>query len=190
MRIPAWCDSPRLSINGEAQQVKAQPQSFLVIEREWKSGDRVKLELPMRITLSVWKKVANSVSVNRGPMTYSLKIGEKWQPFGSNPKWPEYEVLPTTPWNYGLIVDREKPEASFEVVEQTGDLPRQPFTVESAPIILRAKGKRIPAWTLVKNCAGDVPPSPIASDQPVEDITLIPMGCAHLRISSFPTIGQ
>ena len=28
--------------------------------------------------------------------------------------------------------------------------------------------------------------SPVASDAPVEDITLIPMGCARLRVSAFP----
>jgi len=53
LRIPGWCESPRLSINGEAQEIKAKPQSYLIVEREWKGGDRVKLELPMKITLSV-----------------------------------------------------------------------------------------------------------------------------------------
>jgi hypothetical protein len=189
LRIPSWCEGAKLSINGEAQAIKAEPQSFLVVEREWKSGDRVKLELPMNVTLSVWKKVANSVSVNRGPLTYSLRIGEKWQPFGANEKWPEYEVFPTTPWNYGLIVDRSKPEASFEVVERDRGADWK-FTTDAAPILLRAKGKRIPEWALARNCAGDVPQSPVTSDQPVEEITLIPMGFAHLRISSFPTIGE
>lgn len=189
LRIPEWCETAQVLINGKAQEVKALPQSFVMIEREWKRGDRVTLKLPMTITLSVWKKVANSVSVNRGPLTYSLKIGEKWEAFGNNPNWPEYEVFPTTPWNYGLIVDREKPEASFQIVE-TGTVPKQPFTTDDAPILLKAKGKRIPSWTLVKNCAGNVPQSPLASDQPVEEITLIPMGCAHLRISSFPTIAE
>ena len=190
LRIPAWCEGAKLSVNGEAQQVKVEPQSFVVIERGWKSGDRVRLELPMRITLSEWKKVADSVSVNRGPLTYSLKIGEKWVPFGSNPKWPEYEIFPTTPWNYGLIVDRAKPTAAFEVVVREGDLPAQPFTCDNAPILLKAKGRRIPSWTLVTNCAGPVPQSPAASSEPVEDLTLIPMACAHLRISSFPTVAE
>jgi len=189
LRIPAWCDSPRLLINGEPQQVEAEPQSYLLVEREWNGGDRVRLELPMRITLSVWQKTANSVSVNRGPLTFSLKIGENWQRYGASDEWPEYEVFPTTPWNYGLIVDRDKPASSFEAVEHSW-LPCQPWEAESAPILLRAKGRRIPSWTLVKNCAGPLPQSPVRSDQPTEDITLIPMGCAHLRISSFPTIAD
>jgi hypothetical protein len=31
--------------------------------------------------------------------------------------------------------------------------------------------------------------SPVWSEQPVEKVTLIPMGAARLRISAFPTIG-
>ena len=37
---------------------------------------------------------------------------------------------------------------------------------------------------------GEVVPGPVKSDQPVEEITLIPMGAARLRISSFPEIGE
>ena len=45
------------------------------------------------------------MSVDRGPLTYSLKIGERWQPYGSDPTWPAYEVFPTTAWNYGLVLN-------------------------------------------------------------------------------------
>lgn len=189
LRIPRWCEGAKVSINGKAKKVEAPGGRYLVIERIWKDGDRVKLELPMRITLSAWKKVANSVSVNRGPLTYSLRIGQTWKRYGGTDKWPEFEVFPTTPWNYGLIVDRDNPASSFTIAKK-GRVPSQPFSVENAPIELRAKGKRIPNWTLVTNCAGSLQESPIKSDQPLEEITLIPMGCAHLRISSFPTIGE
>ena len=37
---------------------------------------------------------------------------------------------------------------------------------------------------------GEVQPGPVKSSEPVEDITLIPMGAARLRISAFPQIGE
>ena len=143
----------------------------------------------MAITLRVWEKIGSSVSVDRGPLTYSLKIGERWERYAGTDEWPAHEVFPTTPWNYGLIVDRANPASSFQAVRK-GGATDQPFTPDNAPIELRAKGKRIPNWGIVDNCAGKLQQSPIRSDQPVEDITLIPMGCGRLRIASFPTIGD
>lgn len=189
LRIPHWCEEARIYINDETVDADAEAGSYTLIERIWNNEDRVRLELPMKINLTVWEKMKNSVSVNRGPLTYSLKIGEEWRKYGGTDEWPEYEVFPTTPWNYGLIVDRENPESSFEVSTRSW-IAYQPFEPNSAPIEFHGKGKRIPNWTLISKCAGELQQSPVRSDEPVEDIALIPMGCARLRISSFPTIGS
>ena len=46
-------------------------------------------------------------------------------------------------------------------------------------------------WSQEANgLVGEIQRSPVRSEQPVEEITLIPMGCARLRISQFPTIGE
>ena len=37
---------------------------------------------------------------------------------------------------------------------------------------------------------GKLQPSPVKSDQPVETVTLIPMGAARLRLTAFPVIGK
>jgi len=191
LRVPGWCDNARVELNGKEVGVKARPMSWVVIERKWKNGDAVRLELPSRITVKIWKKNGNSVSVRRGPLTYSLKIGERWQRAGGTDEWPGFEVFPTTPWNYGLIVDLKNPSGSFEVSEKKGALAAQPFTPESAPIEIRARAKRIPGWKQESNgLIGEVQGSPVYSDQPVESVTLIPMGCARLRVSAFPRISE
>jgi hypothetical protein len=67
----------------------------------------------------------------------------------------------------------------------------QPFKADAAPIELRAKAKRIPAWQKDHlGLVGKLQQSPAKSSEPTENVTLIPMGCARLRISSFPTIGS
>ena len=54
-----------------------------------------------------------------------------------------------------------------------------------------AKGRKIDNWTVDKNnLLTTLQPSPVKSDAPEETLTLIPMGAARLRISSFPTIGN
>jgi hypothetical protein len=66
-----------------------------------------------------------------------------------------------------------------------------PFTHEGTPIEMRTKGKRIPEWKSdYLGLVGLLQGSPAKSSEPIEDITLIPMGAARLRISSFPVIGD
>jgi len=191
LRIPHWCEDAKVYVNEQVGDVQPKPLSYVAMHRTWQDGDKVRLELPMQIRLTVWAKNRNSVSVHRGPLTYSLKIGEKWIRYGGTEKWPAYEVYPTAPWNYGLIVDMENPARIFEVAKGIGRLPDQPFTVDGAPIQLIAKAKRIPQWKQEENgLVGALQDSPVRSDEPVEKITLIPMGCARLRISAFPTIGE
>jgi hypothetical protein len=191
VRIPGWCSNARVQINGKDVVVKANPQSWVTLERTWKNGDVVRLELPQIVTVKVWRQNNNAVSVLRGPLAYSLKIGEQWQRHAGTDQWPAYEVFPATPWNYGLILDMNDPATSFEVVKKSGELVAQPFALDNAPVELHAKGRRIVEWKLESNgFVGSLQDSPAYSAEPVENVTLIPMGCARLRISVFPTVSE
>jgi hypothetical protein len=190
LRIPGWCRKPEVTMNKKTLELYG-PGSYIEINRQWADGDKVELNLPMKITLRTWTKNKNSVSVDRGPLTYSLKIGEKYVRQGGTDKWPAWEIHPTTPWNYGLVLNEKNPASSFKVVYKDWPGDNQPFKFDAAPIELKAKGKRIPAWQKDHlGLVGKLQQSPVKSDEPTEDITLIPMGCARLRISSFPTIGS
>jgi len=190
LRIPGWCKNPKLLINNKTSKVSGKG-SYIEINRKWADGDKVELNLPMEISLRTWTKNNNSVSVDRGPLTYSLKIGEKYVRQGGTDEWPAWEIHPTTPWNYGLVLNKKNPASSFKVVSKHWPSDNQPFKFDAAPIELRAKGKRIPEWQKDHlGLVGILQPSPVKSNEPTENITLIPMGCARLRISSFPTIGS
>jgi len=63
--------------------------------------------------------------------------------------------------------------------------------VNAVPIWISAKGKQIPQWKMDKyGLCGELKDSPVLSKAKIEDIALIPMGAARLRISSFPVIGE
>jgi len=191
LRVPGWCDGLAVTINGAPVKVEAKPQSYICVDRAWADGDTLVLELPMPITITKWEENKGCVSVNRGPLTYSLKIGEKYVREGGTDDWPAWEIHPTTPWNYGLVLDEGGPARSFEVIEKEWPASNQPFEADAAPIALRAKAKRIPNWQQDPlGLVGKMEPNPVKSDQPVETVTLIPMGCARLRIAAFPTIGE
>ncbi|HCO97062.1 MAG TPA: hypothetical protein DIU00_24500, partial [Phycisphaerales bacterium] len=190
LRIPGWCKNPKLAINRKTIQANG-TGSYIEVNRLWTDGDKVELNLPMKISLRTWKQNQNSVSVDRGPLTYSLKIGEKYVREGGTDEWPAWEIHPTTPWNYGLVLNENNPASSFRVVHKDWPGDNQPFKADAAPIELRAKAKRIPAWQKDHlGLVGKLQPSPAKSSEPTENVTLIPMGCARLRISSFPTIGS
>ena len=205
-RIPNWCTDASISINGEAQEVKAESGKYLRINRSWNDGDEINLVLPKKLKVRTWENNHNSLSVDYGPLTFSLKIGEKyirkesdetaigdskWQKDADTQNWPSFEIHPTTPWNYGLVLDPNNLIASFSMEMKPWPKDNYPFTVDAAPMILKAKGKRIPAWKIDEyGLAGELKDSPVQSNEAVEIIELIPMGAARLRISAFPVIGE
>ena len=145
----------------------------------------------MQISLRHWTKNHHAVSVDYGPLTFSTKIGEKWTGYGKDAAWPEWELFPATAWNYGLELKRGNPSKSFQVIRKPGPRAANPFRPESAPIELLAQARKIPGWTIDPlGLVGKLQDSPIKSAEPIETITLIPMGAARLRISSFPVIGN
>ena len=190
LRIPRWCEKPAVKVNGKRLSLKGQPLSYAIIKRIWNDGDTVTLHLPMHIAVRTWEKNHNAVSVDYGPLTFSLKIGEQWLQYGQNSAWPEWELLPTTSWNYGLVLNERNPAKSFDAVRKPGPILANPFTPGTVPITLRAKAKKIPAWKIDNlGLVGKLQDSPVQSDEPTETVTLIPMGAARLRISAFPVIG-
>jgi len=144
----------------------------------------------MKLSLRTWEANKNSVSVDYGPLTFSLKMDENYVQDGDGTEeWPAWSIYPASPWNFGLVMNGAKPSDNFEVLKKAYPSNDMPFTQEGAPIEIKAKGKIIPEWGMDSTfLVEELPLSPVVSDQPIEEITLIPMGAARLRISSFPVI--
>ena len=202
LRIPGWCVGPQVKVNGNSitvERATAQPgegtaqRGYVVLDRTWRNGDEIEVVLPMQIKVREWKKNQNSISIDRGPLTYSLKIKEdyRYADGSSNHKWPSWNVLPASPWNYALVVDKNNPTSSFEMVTRDWPTNDMPFTHEGSPLLIKAKGRRIPEWQLdQRHLVEEIQASPVKTSEPIEALTLIPMGAARLRISAFPVVGD
>jgi hypothetical protein len=179
LRRPGWSQDVSVQVNGQAVETTGE---WMKVDRTWRPGDRVELVLPMRTTTRVWNDNNDSISVDRGPLTYSLQIDERYERIGGTEDWPELAVHPESPWNYGLA-----PDAQFDVVRRDpGD---NPFTTDGVPVALTTQARRIPEWeTDTEDVIRQLQPSPARSVEPVETVTLIPMGAARLRIASFPLV--
>jgi DUF1680 family protein len=182
LRIPAWAAGTRLTAAGRrVNDVK--PEAFHTINRRWKRGDVVEIEFPN--TLRTERHYRNSLAVLRGPLLFSLRVGEDWRKVQGEEPHADWEVYPTTPWNYGLAVDPANPAASITVeAKAPGTVP---FSPDGAPVQMRAKAQRLPEWTMVNGSAGPMPESPVAAGLS-ERVTLTPYGSAQLRVTLFPAV--
>jgi len=190
LRIPAWTHGVELTMD-EIKVGSPTPGAFHVIESEWEGETVITLKLPMAVKTT--RRYNKAISIERGPLVYSLKIGEQWtrvnadQPCRELPH-ADWEVRPTTPWNYALIVNENNPSESitFETCE-VGDCP---FSPEGAPVTAKVKGRILEGWGLANGWAYETPISPVETTGPVEELTLIPYGCTNIRITEFPVVDQ
>ncbi|MGC9349133.1 MAG: beta-L-arabinofuranosidase domain-containing protein [Anaerolineae bacterium] len=195
LRVPSWADGAALDVDGEPSSGLT-PGTFAKVERRWEGTTSLKLQLPMQTSLR--RGARHAAAIVRGPLVYALKMGERWEclnediPGGGYPAragaCADWEVYPTTPWNYALDVDEASLEQDIAFEERPiGD---RPFSPEGAPMTATVYGRRLPAWGMDRGSAADAPTSPVTSNEDLEALTLIPYGCTNLRITEFPTLAR
>ncbi len=118
LRIPAWCDSFSVRLNGQASPRHAPQGGFAVVERLWTSGDVLELEfaLPVRLHRRTHRNVQESrapdgahvaqevlrleyVALTRGPLVYASGLidGYKVEETIREPDVAQVRVVPDEP---------------------------------------------------------------------------------------------
>ncbi len=203
LRIPGWCKGAEISVNGASVGSSLQSGQYARINRIWSDGDVVTLTLPMTLGVRRWAVNQNSASVSYGPLTFALQIDEEyrkvnsaetaiwdsgWQESADVDAWPSYEIYPASDWNYALKLDDSLPlDKSLKVVRREWPSDSFPFTAENSPIYIEARGRQIPSWGIDRyGLCAVLPEAGTPCSEVLDDIKLIPMGAARLRISAFP----
>ena len=195
LRIPAWCANAEIMVNGEKLDIDIHSGEVAEVYREWKSGDRLTLNLPMEVSVSRWYD--NGAVVERGPLIYALKMNEKWikkefeKEYRTKYGDSYYEVTSDTPWNFALSASalaKDKIKESFIVEEKKQGKNSYPWNVDNAPIVIRTKAKILKDWKLVNGSVGPVAyytqmDADVIGEKTIE---LIPFGCTTLRVAEFP----
>lgn len=190
IRVPEWADCALLEIGEKCICLPC--GEFYPLKQTWEGTTLLSLYFPMRVkTIS---RPGNLWAIVRGPLVYSLRIGERWEmqdpdrPYKQYPHC-DYQVFPETPWNYGLLVDPIQPDAWIRFEEMPiSDLP---FSPEGSPVRAYVKGKKI-RWGIKNGSACHVPddmkpiPGPGEPRGAEEELVLIPYGCTNLRMTEMP----
>ncbi|MGA2169487.1 MAG: beta-L-arabinofuranosidase domain-containing protein [Terracidiphilus sp.] len=198
LRIPAWCDNPRLTVNGVPVTASRTGKGFLVLHRSFNSGDQVTLTLPMKLAISHWPQ--NGIGIEHGPLVYSLAIKENWTP-RIEPKYttadfPSWEATAASAWNYGIALDPANLNSEVIFKRKPAAQDPEPDPWENPPTTLTVPARTIEGWELQSNpddaSQKFTPPLPdliVAKvSETLERVTLVPYGSTQLRLTIFPAV--
>ncbi|MDD3468707.1 MAG: glycoside hydrolase family 127 protein [Thermoguttaceae bacterium] len=205
LRIPQWCKNPTVTLNHEKINLTTEERPFLRIERTWNTGDTIVLNFPMEPRLeqgidrnaksvtmptggawgkgSVLGQFANTelsgvpcASISLGPLLFALPIPEE--------NGDENKPVHDAAWQYAL----DPNHALDAVTVERSDVPHPWAWPREAPIQLRVQACSA-QWTHDT----EFPRLPKADEMEIgasRTISLIPYGCAKLRVSMFPVAEQ
>ncbi len=98
LRVPGWCAGASVKVNGAAAADPCIERGYLVLEREWKAGDAVDLDLPMPVVrIESHPRVKadeGRAAVMRGPLVYCFEGVDHESPVSSIAVPPETELKP------------------------------------------------------------------------------------------------
>lgn len=77
LRIPEWANGAKVTVNGADIGIEIKSGNYATINRRWKKGDLISLELPMEIKLleghPLIEEIRNQAAIKRGPIVYCVE---------------------------------------------------------------------------------------------------------------------
>mgnify|MGYP000805352422 FL=1 len=81
LRVPDWCtEGAKITVNGEEQNIEAKAGTYATVNRTWKKGDVVSINMQMRTRIveanPLVEESRGQVAVQRGPIVYCLESND------------------------------------------------------------------------------------------------------------------
>jgi hypothetical protein len=124
LRIPSWCESPRVSVNGRALRPRV-ADGYVRLRQTWKKGDVIRLNLPRELRIEPTPDDPNTVALMLGPLLLAGDLGpatERWE--GLAP------VLVGADLPHGIAPTAEAAVYRTQGVARPADLTLRPFAFQ------------------------------------------------------------
>jgi hypothetical protein len=215
LRIPQWSAGARLSVNGTDTGTVCTPGTFVRLRRDFRNGDTVELKLPMRVQLKGWF-AGQAVSIERGPLVYSLKVGERRVVSSQDSQYirsllkgndiagfPAVEFYPAGEWRYGIEAAVKNDASAFKVIE--APMSDNPFLRDTVPVRIEVSVRSLPQWQVAWRPSSDqvitdwetapknpqtLPKADEMQAGETQVMTFVPYGATHLRLTTLPVIAS
>ncbi len=139
-RVPAWTSNVSAKVNGEDIQLAAEPGNWASINRQWKSGDKVEIRIPLTWRMQpVDREHPDRVAIVRGPVAMIMEG-----------LWQEVDfTLPETDAEFTSMVVADRTPGWFTVKAPKVGLNHSKFCpfyteVERSPYYLYFDRKSLP----------------------------------------------
>ena len=112
LRIPSWATGATVAVNGARLASEPVPGTIMSIRRQWRSGDRIELELPLSLRLeAIDPRHPRTVALLCGPLVLFAIAGAR----------PEVTTRQ-------LLAAKRTGKQSWQVDTAAGAMPMLPFT--------------------------------------------------------------
>lgn len=204
-RIPSWSRGCKVTLNGKLVKTDAKAGEFSTLERRWKDGDVLEIQLNPEIEV---RESADSagVYVTRGALLYAMSVPETWSEDtrvhpglnGKHPDNPDFKcwnITPSGDFNYALcgtdaefVPIADGAESVLRYGEASVSRPDSDYPFDNPQFGIRVPVKKI-KWALEEGrYTPYIPESPEVIDDSVRTVTLVPYGCTELRLTVFPRV--
>ena len=192
LRIPGWCRTPKIEVNGKNVPLGQAADSFIKVDRKWRANDKVVLRFPMSVKVLKGREtpypqipyfqrgraIAKLTDINSpyasvyyGPLLFALPI----------PDVDPNQEAPNADYGYALDVTSEK-VGGGEIAVVRHPMPGKWAWPLSAPVQLAVKARKFD-WKPT-----DLQPMPkdVVTGGSQAKVLLTPYGCTKFRICMFP----
>jgi hypothetical protein len=112
LRIPDWAEGASVAVNGKRATADVAPGKFVTVRRHWKTGDRIELDLPMRMRLEpIDAQHPQTVALLCGPLVLFA-----------------ITKAPPNVTSRQLLAAKKTAEEEWQVETATGPMSMLPFT--------------------------------------------------------------